>query len=203
MKTIQENNAGTDWESKLLKDLAYIKKHGRYPFNKKTLAASLIVNFLVLLVSWIVVLVMISEKANLYAIIFVACMMLIAISSIIMRYWRTIKFISIRTPLHVLENRRLLRQFLENERLAFFNNPDAPEVFQIISRSINPGSDQREVMVFIADDKRILINSHFTEQKFSVVPPLRHYGRMALILKRWLKQHINNGNTDITTANEN
>lgn len=201
MKQIQEHSADTDWESKLLKDLTFIKKNGRYPITGKILAPRLLLAFILLVLVRLAIVFFIGETSSTLAVLYVSALVIIAILSTVVNFLRTIRFINIHTPLQVADNQRLLKQFLESQKLAFFNNPDAPEVFQIISKNIKIKGDQREVMVFIADDKRILVNSHFTEQKFSVIPPSRHYRQMALMLRNWLKQHINNDNRDITPAN--
>jgi hypothetical protein len=71
----------------------------------------------------------------------------------------------------------------------------------IISRNLDadPNREFREVMVFIADDQQILINSHFTGSKFSITPPSRNYRKMSKMLQQWLDKHINKSNiTDVS-----
>lgn len=185
MKTLHSENP-QDWENKILKDLVFIKKHSRYPISKKTLAPTLFIGFAIAFILRFLFIAFMSKDNNkgLYIILSVFVITLVVA---VIRYIRTIKFTSIPTDYFVADNQPLLKKFFEEEHLAYFRHPQAPEVFQIISRSIFSNSEQREVMVFIADDKRILINSHFTAQKFSIVPSSKHYRSMARMLKKWIE----------------
>jgi len=107
------------------------------------------------------------------------------------QYLNILKFARVPTPFFGNENRKLLEDFLQSQQLAVYRHPQAPEVYQIISKPLgNSSYEMREVMIFIADDKRILINSHFVDQTFSAfTPPSRNYRKMANRLKEWIKIH--------------
>lgn len=60
--------------------------------------------------------------------------------------------------------------------------------------------DYREVMIFISDDHQILVNSHFSGDKFTVTSPSRQYKQMAGMLKSWINIHIKNGDKTTTAV---
>lgn len=200
MKALPGNPTQNNWENTILKDLTFIKQRGRYPVSKRTLAPTLIIGLFFLAIArfaWVFFIV----KDNNFFVYFISAMALLTIVASVLRYIRTIRFMSIITPFFVAENRALLKKFMQAEHLAFFQHPEAPEVFQILSKNISATNEQREVMVFIADDKRILVNSHFTGQKFTLTPPSKHYRQMAKMLEDWIKKQPVNGDNAIVPIN--
>jgi hypothetical protein len=192
MKAIPGNNEGPQWNNKLLEDLVFIKKHGRYPLSKKTIPSAILLAVFVYLGSRMILTVMIiSHKSNLATTWLIAAFLGISFISIILRYWRTLHFKTIPTPFFADENRKLIDEFLRSQQLNVYRHPNAPEVLQILSRALG-NSQQREVMIFIADDKRILINSQFINQKWTLNPQSRNYRLMANRLREWLKIHYPN-----------
>ena len=200
MKTISANN-DAQWDSKLLNDLGFIKKNLRYPYSAKTLAPVILVGIVTLLVFALEIATGIAAKAeggaiNYKPFIFCAVIFVPFIVSVV-RYFSSLKFVSIPTQNFSSENRQLIEDFLKAQHLVVFRHPDAPEVFQIISKSIYQYKDRREVMIFIADDKRILVNSHFTNQGFVLIATAPHRKEMSQALKNWIKANSQNVNTDI------
>lgn len=106
----------------------------------------------------------------------------------IRRYIDLIRFHTVSTRFSLPENIDLLQQFLKEQQLITFRYPQAPGVFQIISKNISALYEEREVLIFIADDKRILINSHFTSsrKKFRFLSAPTHHQQMITLLKNWL-----------------
>lgn len=123
---------------------------------------------------------------------FVAGIVCLVLLLAVIRRIKSFRFISIKSDFVVNENIKLVRQFLQRQNIAFFHNPDAPEVFQISSRVLDIQTGNREIMVFIADDKRILLNSHFTstngDRGMKEVSTGAHR-QMAKNLKKWLKEN--------------
>ena len=199
-----ENPISAHWESPLLHDISFIKKHLRYPVNKKTIWPILSLFSLVL---WIVVVfsfifVMSTDKIKRAGItmdmiggMFAILMLLSVFVMLIYRKARDLKFISIKSNFTELDNITLIRQFLTKQNIAFYHKADAPEVFQISSTILDKENGQREIMVFIADDNRILLNSHFTVALAD--RPIKSYvtgahKKMAEDLKKWLKDNDKN-----------
>jgi hypothetical protein len=112
---------------------------------------------------------------------------LVTFSARTVGYLRSLRFISIPTDYHTTENMALVQDFLKRQHLAHSQHPQIPEVFQILSKNINPGDENREVLIFIAADKKILLNSHFTTS-WGFFARRRHHNEMA----KMLKDYINN-----------
>lgn len=199
MKQIPGGNIN-NWEDGILKDLSFIKKHSRYPVSKKTLAPTLFIGIALLFIArfgWAAL----TFKNNDYIFWVILVLAILTAVATSVRYLRTIRFIKIHTPFFVSDNQLLLKKFMESEHLAYYRHPHAPEVFQILSKNISATGEQREVMVFIADDRRILVNSHFTGQKFNIVPPSKHYHQMAKKLSQWLSRQNISADSSIIPIN--
>lgn len=201
MKFLNTSHENTNWQTGLLRDLTFIKKHRRYPLGKRTIAPAALTGFLLLTILRLVWPVLfISSSSSLAENGFVKWGLLVVIASlmftVVFQSVKVIRFDKISVPHHMQENIGLLKLFFKANHLAYSQHPEAPEVFMILSRNLdaNPNRDYREVMVFIADDKQILVNSHFTGKKFNITPPSRNYKRMSKELQRWLNNHINNTN---------
>ena len=135
------------------------------------------------------------------ALLVIVPLLLISVIASLWRYMQTLKFATIATPFYSEQNRELIERFLKSMHLVVFQHPEAPEVYQIISKNIDAFKEQREVMVFIADDKRILLNSHYTRTGFTLISSSGNYREMAKSLKIWLDRNIQNSNTDISAYN--
>lgn len=205
MKKIDTGNNTQDWQNELLRDLAYIKANKRYKLGKKTIAPAGIIAIVLMAVArvaWPFIFLNFSavhaEQSTMLQWLFSVIIFLLLIS-VVYSFFRVLKFETLTTPQFVQENIILLHKFFTQNRLAYTQHPEAPEVFMIISRNLdaNPNRDYREIMVFIADDKQILVNSHFTGKKFNITPPSRNYKRMARELQKWLndEQIKNNDNS--------
>ncbi|MFA6152544.1 MAG: hypothetical protein WC716_14570 [Chitinophagaceae bacterium] len=201
MHKLLETPESAHWNSPLLHDLSFIKKHLRYPVNKRTIWPMLwmaAMSLFILFYAGMIVLFnedRIAEKGFTFQALlpyFVAGIVCLVLLLAVIRRIKSFRFISIKSDFVVNENIKLVRQFLQRQNIAFFHNPDAPEVFQISSRVLDIQTGNREIMVFIADDKRILLNSHFTstngDRGMKEVSTGAHR-QMAKNLKKWLKEN--------------
>lgn len=190
------------WESRILKDLAFIKQHRRFPISRRTIAPLTVfatIVFLSLRLLW-PILIFRSKTASLPY--FIAAAIIVPLFIAIYQYINILRFAQITTPFRLAENRDLVIAFLKQQQLAYAVHPDAPEVIQIMSRNLSTTKgESREIMVFIADDKRILVNSHFITSGFTIMPPSRNYKKMANQLHQWLKSHRPGTDTAITNIN--
>lgn len=198
MKSIGNANTKADWEDKLVKDLSFIKEKKRYPLSKKTLQPLGLSILIIVVLAQVMYTLVFSGKMPVYIEWVLIINTILLTGSIAYRYYKILVFETIQTTEHVTENIQLLQQFFKTQNLAFTRHKDAPEVLMIISRNLdtNPNKEYREVMVFIADDKQILVNSHFTGSKFSFAPPSGNYKKMAKQLRNWLAEN----KTATTTA---
>ncbi len=201
-KSIEGEKQKANWENHLLKDLVFIKKHGRYPFNRKTLTPTIaLALFVVIIGRFTLPLVLI--KNNNYIAYIAAFIILASIISTVYQYYNTILFRRIKTNFFIPQNQQILQSFFEAQQLAYTRHTDAPEVYMILSKNLSMNSNEyREVMIFITDDKQILINSHFTGKRLTITPPSKHYKQMAKRLEEWIDIHINNSNTSIASTNK-
>lgn len=205
MKHLNSPQEKATWENRLLNDLAFIKQHRRYPMSKRTIAPAALLGFSLLAmlrILWPLIFITTSDNTVKRQPILQWILILAAVLTAVLILFQAVRvliFDKLATSFHIQGNIALLKKFFTANHLAYTQHPEAPEVFMIISRNLdmNSKNDYREVMVFIADDNQILVNSHFTGRKFSIAPPSRNYKRMAKELQRWLNSHINSSNTTI------
>ncbi|MBW7913497.1 MAG: hypothetical protein H3C54_07335 [Taibaiella sp.] len=210
MKHLNAPSGSGDWQNELIRDLAYIKAHKRYKLGKKTIAPASIIALLLLTMArlaWPFIFLSFSaaptQQSSLLQWIFSLSIAFLLLT-VVYSFFKVLKFETLKTPQFMQENIILLHKFFTQNRLAYTQHPEAPEVFMIISRNLdaNPKKDYREVMVFIADDKQILVNSHFTGKKFNITPPSRNYRRMARELQKWLNdEQIKNNDNSLLPVN--
>jgi len=203
MRSIHTPNEKADWESSLLNDISFIKQKKRYPLNKKTFTpATVSVLVWVIFLRGAYFIFMGSRSNNPYITWMMYGTFILLALIVFYQYYRVLKFDIIPTTNYLNKNTELLKKFFTGNNLAFTQHDEASDVFMIISRNLNsnPNKEFREVMVFIADDKRILVNSHFTGSKFSITPPSRNYRKMSNELKKWLDTHIDKADDKAVTV---
>ena len=193
MKLIDKGHPSPNWEHTILKDLSFIKKNLRYPINGKTLAPTIVIGIGLLFLLRTVWLSLLIRNSSFFPYL-IAVIVVIGIVASILRYLRVIRFTSITSPYFLSDNIKAIEHFLQSQHLTFAQHPEAPEVFQILSKNLGFRREQREVMVFIADDKRILVNSHFIPQKYTISQPSGHARGMARMLENWLYSTDRNNN---------
>lgn len=199
-----ETPESSHWHNPLLNDISFIKKHLRYPVNKKTIWPMLsiagIAIWMIVIYSMIVLLSYGKFQSegltnNSIGGVLVVSMMLVTTSILLYKRMQQFKFIRIKSKFTAHDNSTLIRAFLAKQNIAFYQRTDAPEVFQIASMILDRTNGQREIMVFIADDNSILINSHFTvpiENKSLKSYCTGAHKKMAIDLKHWLKDNEQN-----------
>lgn len=69
-------------------------------------------------------------------------------------------------------------------------HPDAIEVILMMSQNLDQRGDTREVVVFIADNDRILINSHFSFSAHRKIMGQPHYKSIAAALQLWIQGRL-------------
>jgi len=176
----------------MVKDLTFIRQHLRYPINRFTMMpavmAAILISFGAFTIWWFTTQHGSSNAGDrpLWPFLLVGCAMSVPGLVAARRHLVMLRFIAVPTPYYLTENTAILIQFLKAQHLMVFRHPEAPEVFQILSKNINPFREEREIIIFIADEKRILINSHFTTSGTSLNTGAVHHHQMADALRRWL-----------------
>lgn len=190
MKQIHNSSQKTDWDKQIIADLAFIKKHLRYPIRRMTIIPLLSSGLVLILLARPLFIANFFSKSN-QLLVFLAMIIFVILPTfvILKRYIDLIRFFPVRTSFSIAVNMQLLERFLKEQRLVTFRHSEAPEIYQIISKNISAVGDEREVLIFIVDDNRILINSHFTSSRkwfrlFSA--PTRHR-QMIKQLEIWLR----------------
>lgn len=191
LKPLDPGHDNPQWNDNLVSDLAFIKKHLRYPFGKKTFVPILMIGFFVAIIGRTMTFgIFFTNKHIFHHPYFIVAFVVLIVGIYIGLYLQMLHFTVIKTPYSAAGNMQLLEQFLSAQNLAFGRHPQAPEVFQIMSRNMNEfRGETREVVLFIADDQRILINSSFVQRGFSITPTSRNYKQVATRLREWIKIH--------------
>lgn len=202
MKNLSQNIQQPKWNDQLLNDLAFIKRHLRYPIVRARLQSAVL--WSVIFMTPLVLFTLLDTSNTAHPRFFTIIQPLMCIFLCIMFMYRTresLRFSSIPTDFSSVENRQLTEDFLRSLHLAFYQHPNAPEVLQILSRNTSAGKEDREVMIFIADDNRILINSHFTGKWYSFPPSKGHYREIADKLQLYIKRLSIINNDTVIVAN--
>ena len=204
MKALPTGNSDAQWDDTLVKNMAYIRKNLCYPWNKTIIIPIIFWTGLTLAIVLLMLFIYLHlDKGQKPSPIFFFCFIqLILYPVIITKYLQTLKFSVIPTDLFLADNCKLIESFLKSEHFLIFRHPELPEVYQIASKDISFGDEQREIMIFIADDKRILLNSHFTNSGFRITPERRHHKQVANMLKSWIIAKKANTNTAISSINK-
>lgn len=205
MKSINSPNEKAAWENDLLKDLTFIKAKKRYPLSKKTFKPAAIAALIITVIGRTAMVLFFASTTSshvLWVEWLIAATLVFFVLMLFYQYYQMLVFHTIKTKFSLTTNADLLKKFFTVNHLAFTRHNDAPEVFMIVSRNLdaNPNKDYREVMVFIADDYQILVNSHFTGTKFSIAPPSRNFKKMSKQLSAWLDSHISNSDSNVVTV---
>ncbi|MEO6832593.1 MAG: hypothetical protein ABI378_09045 [Chitinophagaceae bacterium] len=192
MKQIGASTPNEQFNKEILGQLSFIKKHLRYPISRRMTLLAL--PFLTVIPALLYFL-LIAPNSNYKAQILIPVLLGLLLVVALRRTYQSLHFLSI--PAHRLfsENIVLLQQFLTENHFAFGRHPEAPEVFMIMSKNIGRQKEEREIVVFIADDHRILINSHFFQRKFRTPIEKLHHKQIAAELKNWLKTRLGKGET--------
>ncbi|HTN44926.1 MAG TPA: hypothetical protein VL098_01175 [Flavipsychrobacter sp.] len=180
----QESTTHTDWNKGIVADLSFIKKYLRYPMRKSRWIPILFWSLFFILIVVLILSAILDQGGVTQPVVLVP---VIIPFIIVFRYVHSLRFVKVTTPFYLDENVKALERFLTAQQLLTYRHPEAPEVFQILSRNISAGKEDREILIFIADDKRILLNSHFTRSGWSLSTGKNHVDEMARMLVKFIR----------------
>lgn len=169
MKSINSDKGNSD--SKIVENLNYIKQHLRYPW-KKRIAIPLwtTIGFILFNVAFLLfeIYVFNFEKDLWQRLLtlFAPLISLLISCIAIYKYLQSLKFMEIKTGLNKALSQKLITSFLQKRHFLIYHHPDSPDIMQIVSRPLTTRTERREIVVFIADENRVLINGHFTETRW-------------------------------------
>jgi len=190
MKKIESN--GADWQDRIFKDLDYIKKNLRYPWKGSRRAPLIFWAAMILLIILLQIAYFFAYGTPLRKSLAMSAWMtfiLVMFSLAIIRYLKSLKFNVIKSGLPKHLNLKLTANFLDQKHLLIFHHPDCEDIMQILSRPISNESEQREVLIFIADENRILINSHFTENGWRLPNSNLHDKQITAELNQFIEKY--------------
>ncbi len=191
MKQLPLPDSSFQWNQQLVSQLQAIRKNLRYPVSRKTvLPAVLAIGALLPLLFLTVPVIFRNHSAGskpVWPLLLVAGAFIVTAVVAGYRYVQTLKFVAVKTGFGLPENIRLLGAFLSENHFAHSQHPEAPEVFQMLSRNFGGKTESREVVIFIADDRRILANSHFAGSRRASAIGSPHYKALAKMLQKWLR----------------
>jgi hypothetical protein len=148
MKTIESGNVNsTQWNNELIRDLAFIKKHLRYRLSKKIILKSTGIGFIFVLLIRLGSMLWLVDRSKVFQnpiMWFLLIVLAAAILFPIISYIQVLKFKAIPTPYFSTENQEIIKQFLLSMQLALSRHPEAPEVFQIMSKNMSKEKRSKE-----------------------------------------------------------
>lgn len=188
MNTLPSGDRQQTFINELIEDLAFIRKKLRYPYRRMTIMPLLASGIMVGFFLRVVFVSAITKNSNNFT-LFVLLLMCVPTVVGVKRYIDLIRFFPVVTYAGLQENMVLIQNFLQQKRLVTFRHPAAPEIFMISSKNISALGDEREVLIFVADEKRILINSHFTSSRnrFQLFIAPSHQQQIIRELKAWIR----------------
>lgn len=190
MRQLESGTAASGFSNELVGQLGFIRKHRRYPFSRRTLLPLLTVVATAPLLLGVALFMFRNAPKNQSSgqwlpLLFLAlCVPAVAAA---LRFRKSLRFAEIRSRQDLGGNMLLLERFLRESRFAYSRHPEAPEVFSIVSTPIRAMNGEREVVIFIADGNRILINSHFTMSRYRAFIGQVRYTELARNFEVWLK----------------
>ena len=191
MKSIGAGSEQAKWNQRVVLQLSFIKKHLRYPIDRATAMPAVLLAASMPALAMLSFIAFFTKSTSHYhqrwPLYMVLSMILIIAGATIRRHWQTLHFLVVPARRDTGSNMRLLQQFLQQQHFAFARHPELPEIFQIISKNIAGLRDEREVVFFIADEGRILVNSHFTHSGARYVVGASHCRQIAGMLREWIK----------------
>ncbi len=148
-------------------DILFIKRFHRFPLRSFKRVFPFIFFFIVaitflLMMVWLYDFSLWSTNGKKMATqIFIFSIILISLSVRMYRYWRSLFFNRLPAAIDAVENAVILRSFLHAHSFRFYQPDKHPEVYMMSSRE-DQQAHESEIVIFIAVDKSILVNSHIS-----------------------------------------
>jgi hypothetical protein len=198
MKQLGTDSNSANWNAALVGQLSFIRKQLRFPANRRTLTPLIAIALSSIGLPLLVVPALFRKSAagGLHPLWWLVPLLLLPTIVAAVRYVRSLRFIAVPAYPLQADNMRLAEAFFRTHAFAFGRHPEAPEVYQMLSRNVgNRETELREVLLFIADPGRILLNSHFVGDRFGMPVSSGHSRRMAKMLVRFLNEQQSNEKT--------
>jgi hypothetical protein len=164
-KTLNSGSTYTIGEN----EIDFIKNKKRFPINKKTafplIAGIISIAFLIYFLLLVILLSNTkSREMELNEIILLSIVVILCTTPYVFGIYKIVQnflFKEIKTNFSIDQNRSQLIAFLKSKSIAFHHNIVSHDLVQITSSNIGDiKTDIRQVVIFVVDNQRILINSH-------------------------------------------
>jgi hypothetical protein len=176
-------------------DIDFIKKHFRYPLNSFQKYKSFIVFLVMIIVIALIAFFLISKGENdssMKSFFRKSIPFLGAFISIIYGFYKFYKsffFDKIKTSFSIEDNMILLTNFFKSNHFKYYVMHDLHDVF-IMQSSLLKGSKEQEIVIFIAVDNEILMNSHICTSNI-IHQHKRKVNELVVMLEKFVAQNKN------------
>ncbi len=178
------NNYGIHWDD-IANELSFIKQHKRYPIGKKMLVPIAAIVFIIVVVSIQWVLTTQAENRLLNMVILSFAFLTVVVRA--MKLWNTLQFQELPSAKNTTDNSMLISRFLAEQQVLSDVHARDSNIFMVQSKEIgNEEMAKKEIMILIADNNRILINSHYSNMWWYASSPRRRSDVLAKKLAEWL-----------------
>ncbi|RYD51093.1 MAG: hypothetical protein EOP52_11880 [Sphingobacteriales bacterium] len=197
MKQLSTSGDSASWNASLVGQLSFIRKQLRFPANRRTLTPLIAIALSSIGLSLLVLPTLFRKSATggLHPLWWLVSLLLLPTIVAAVRYVRNLRFIAVPAYPSQADNMRLVESFFRTYAFAYGRHPEAPEVYQMLSRNVGGKRALREVLIFVADPGRILLNSHFVGEGFGLPVSSGHSRRMARMLIQFLNEQQPNEKT--------
>ena len=180
-------NYGIHWDDIAI-ELSFIKQHKRYPISKKMLLSIAAIVFILLIVSMQLMFITFANNAEYkYLSMVILAIALLTAADRAIKLWRTLKFEELLSAKNASGNNQLISRFLAEQQILSHVHLEDSNIFMVQSREIdNDEKPQKEIMILIADNNRILINSHYSNMWWYASGPYRRSDLLSKQLAEWL-----------------
>ena len=197
LKSIMHNKLPSNETSSIVAetDIDFIKKHLRYPLNSFQKYKPFVVFFVMIIVIALIAFFLISKGENdssmksffRKSIPFLGAF--ISISYGFYKFYTSLFFDKIKTSFSIEDNKVLLTNFFMSNHFKYYVMHDLHDVFMMQS-SLIKGSKEQEIVIFIAVDNEILINSHISTSNI-FHQHKRKVNELVMMLEKFVAQNKN------------
>ncbi len=189
-KLLGKGKHKTTWPKHMVEDVPFIKQNLRYPFRWRIIFPLLLGITVILFIVPVALSLTLGDTPlapliNLFIWISVGISILAWVAAIY-QYRKSLVFTAIATPGDELQQVQLIRRFFSERGIMVLDHPETAKVQYVVSLPIKKGSEEREVVILIADNNRILVNSHFSGRGLNLALNQRTYKDLVTAIEQFV-----------------
>jgi|GEM_PF-7020944 hypothetical protein len=178
------------WPKHIVEDLPSIRQNLSYPFRWRTIFP-LLLGLTVILFIVPVVLSLTLGDTPLAPLINVFIWISVGISILgwtaaIYQYRKSLVFTAVANPGTANQQLQTIQQFFATRGIMVLAHPETENIQYVVSKPVKEGSQEREVVILIADNNRILINSHFSGKGLNLALNQRTYQGLVTAMEEFI-----------------